>query len=409
VLGESREPEPLGKLAEQAAAERALVLEYVLGVEGGYVLVIPGEGGNARLEELKLGEAQASVLGVAPGPLTARKFESLLRRAKGEGVYDGLAAGRHDKPLVAKLAALWQVLIPEVERKGIEAGKYRRLVVIPDGSLSQLPFETLVLRAEADPKYLLDAGVPVLYAPSAKVLASLRRREAQPLQGSVLTVGDCLFGKVVMPPSRPGAAPEILSPERLHFSDWEVDWVAKALGKARTTVLKRQQATEASVRKNAPNGRLLHFACHGLVDHSYGNLFGVLALTPGPDPDNPADDGFLTLADIYQLDLARCELAILSACDTNVGPQQRGEGVWALSRGFLVAGCGRVVASNWLVDDEAAATLVYWFCQNLAQTDTAGPRTDYAQALHAAKRSVRQQERWQNPLYWAPFVLIGPP
>ena len=58
------------------------------------------------------------------------------------------------------------------------------------------------------------------------------------------------------------------------------------------------------------------------------------------------------------MNLKGCELAILSACDTNFGPEQRGEGVWALSRGFLVAGSRRVVASNWLVDDEAAASLV---------------------------------------------------
>jgi CHAT domain-containing protein len=83
-----------------------------------------------------------------------------------------------------------------------------------------------------------------------------------------------------------------------------------------------------------------------------------LALTPGAEDTNPADDGFLTVAEIYQLDLKECELAILSACDTNCGPQQRGEGVWALSRGFLVAGSRRVVASNWLVDDGAAASLI---------------------------------------------------
>ena len=63
----------------------------------------------------------------------------------------------------------------------------------------------------------------------------------------------------------------------------------------------------------------------------------------GEPTDDAADDGFLTLAEIYQLDLRRCELAILSACETNFGPQQQGEGVWAISRGFLVAGSRRQV------------------------------------------------------------------
>jgi len=108
-------------------------------------------------------------------------------------------------------------------------------------------------------------------------------------------------------------------------------------------------------------------------------------------------------------DLGRAiELAILSACQTNYGPQQQGEGVWALSRGFLVAGSGRVVASNWLVDDEAAATLMTYFCQYLATPEKNKRPVDYAEALHQAKRAVRQQEKWAGPYYWATFVLVGP-
>ena len=103
-----------------------------------------------------------------------------------------------------------------------------------------------------------------------------------------------------------------------------------------------------------------------------------------------------------------CQLAILSACDTNVGPEQRGEGVWALSRGFLVAGARRVVASNWLLHDEAGASIVSYFCSIIARAEKEGKQPDYAQALQDAKRWARQQEKWQNPYHWATFVLIGP-
>ncbi len=156
--------------------------------------------------------------------------------------------------------------------------------------------------------------------------------------------------------------------------------------------------------------RILHLACHGLADQQFGNFFGALALTPGPKGSlDPSDDGFLTLPEIYELNLKGFELAILSACQTNFGPQQKGEGTWALSRGFLVAGARRVVASNWLVDDEAAATLVSYFCAGLARAEKAGKPVDYAAALQAAKRLVRQQEKWKSPYYWASMVLIGPP
>jgi CHAT domain-containing protein len=146
-----------------------------------------------------------------------------------------------------------------------------------------------------------------------------------------------------------------------------------------------------------------------LVDQSYGNFFGALALTPGPhDSEGPNDDGFLTLPEIYELKLNGCELAILSACQTNYGPQQKGEGVWALSRGFLVAGARRVVASNWVVDDEAAARLVYYFCAYLAEDEKSGKAINYARALWNAKRAIRQEEQWQSPYYWGAFAMVGP-
>jgi CHAT domain-containing protein len=116
----------------------------------------------------------------------------------------------------------------------------------------------------------------------------------------------------------------------------------------------------------------------------------------------------LTLAETYELDLAGCELAILSACDTNVGPEQRGEGVWALSRGFQVAGARRVAATNWLLDDEAAASTVSYFCAGVAWQEASDVEVDHAQALHKAKRWVRSVEKWRSPYYWAPMVLIGP-
>jgi CHAT domain-containing protein len=131
-------------------------------------------------------------------------------------------------------------------------------------------------------------------------------------------------------------------------------------------------------------------------------------LAPGKNPADSADDGFLTLPEIYELDLKACELAILSACETNYGPEQRGEGVWALSRGFLVAGARRIVASNWLVDDEAAASLISYFCGGLAAAEKEGSRVDYAQALHNAQRWVRQQDKWSSPYYWGTFVFMGP-
>lgn len=165
-----------------------------------------------------------------------------------------------------------------------------------------------------------------------------------------------------------------------------------------------QKATEANVRSGVAGRRIVHLACHGLADQAHGNFFGALALAP-VDSNLPENDGFLSLPEIYALNLSACELAILSACETNFGPRLRGEGVWALSRGCLVAGARRVVASNWVVDDEAGASLISYFCSEVARQQ---PASDYAAALRSAKRWVRRQAKWQSPYYWGTFVLIGP-
>jgi CHAT domain-containing protein len=229
---------------------------------------------------------------------------------------------------------------------------------------------------------------------------------------AVLTVGDPTYPGVashVPESSRFGAAGVSLN--ALPFSGVESNWVKAVFDPAGlvTGRLIKTSATEAGLRAAVEGRMVVHLACHGLTDNEYGNFFGALALTPGPRAKSDAlDDGFLTLPEIYGLNLRSCELAILSACETNYGPQQQGEGTWALSRGFLVAGSRRVVASNWLVDDEAAASLMSYFCGGLASAKKQDQPCDYARSLHDAKRWVRQQEKWSNPYYWGTFVLVGP-
>ena len=175
---------------------------------------------------------------------------------------------------------------------------------------------------------------------------------------------------------------------RLLYSGYEAQWVAKAFQDAgvKAGVFTGASATEAGVRYSGarPEG-----AAPGLPragGPGVRQLLRRLALAPGPKGDaDPSDDGILTLREIYELDLKGCELAILSACQTNYGPQQKGEGTLALSRGFLVAGVRRVVASNWLVDDEAAASLVSIYCTLLAKAEKQGGPVEYARSLHEAE------------------------
>ncbi len=421
-------PASLEQVQVRLAADDHLVLEYVLGSKAGYLIVMPPGGRPARIETLSISPEQAAVLKVAAGPLTAGVLKEALMNAQGSGVLQLLRSEEKAAQAAEKLAALWSVLIPAGEQSSITGGKLKRLIVIPDGALALLPFETLVSELSDHPQYLLDAGIPLVYAPSATLLYNLTEQSSASQsveRRSVLSVGDPNYGGVTAPyeAKSEGSAPQQLQLtdrarygalrerlQRLPHSGLESTRVVDAFRKEGIAAqqLQKNEATEAKVRAKIDEQLVVHLACYGLSDSSFGNLTGVLAFTPGPpSADAAMDDGFLTLAEIYELNLKGCELAVLSACETNYGPQQRGEGVWALSRGFLVAGSRRVVASNWLVDDEAAARLVSVFCSGVARAAKKKRTVDYAQVLHIAKKWVRNQDKWQSPYYWGAFVLVG--
>lgn len=415
-------PLRLSQVQRQLAAEQGLVLVYFVGNDGGYVLTIGPK--QSKLTALTIDDQAAAALRVEPGPLNSRRLEQIVLAEK-----TGLAAMLSDPKIAqkatAQLAALWRVLIPEAHREQLTTGEVKRLVVIPDGPLALVPFETLVVVESGEQsRYLLDLGPPIVYAPSTTVLYNLAQRRsadgATVAIEPVLAVGDPSYPQRINQLASSGVLTQLTARSQfsshggdltpLPFSGQEARWVREVFQQQGlgTLMLIKGQATEAQVRAALPGRKIIHLACHGRADQRFGNFFGSLALTPGSDVKNPSDDGFLELAEIYRLNLKSCELAILSACQTNFGPQQQGEGTWALSRGFLVAGARRIVASNWLVDDEAAASLVSIFCGGVAKAEKAGTTVDYAQSLQAAKRWVRQHDKWRSPYYWGTFVLVGP-
>jgi CHAT domain-containing protein len=300
------------------------------------------------------------------------------------------------------------------------------VVVVPDGPLFLLPLEALVVEEGPDlraSRFWLDAGPVLRYAPSATFLHQLRSRPSPAPTAAgpptALSVSDPSFG----PQGRePAPAPSSrVSPARgaylggggrlarLPGTATESRAVREALeGVADVVVLAGTAAREPAVRKELPGKRFLHIATHGLVDEEQGELFAALALAPPPS-GAPAgdDDGFLQLFEIYELRLD-CELAVLSACSSNTGRVVAGEGVFALSRGFLVGGARRVVASQWPVDDESTAALVGALFRRVASAERSGGRLDAARALRDAKLEVRRgRAEWAHPFFWAPFVITG--
>jgi CHAT domain-containing protein/tetratricopeptide (TPR) repeat protein len=212
-----------------------------------------------------------------------------------------------------------------------------------------------------------------------------------PVSASLLTrsAGDLGFsreGQIALP--------------RLRYTRKEADAIYAVTPAAKgleATDFRANRAT--AISPDLAGYRIVHFATHGLLNSQHPELSGlVFSLV---DKNGNAQDGFLTLQDIYNLNLP-ADLVVLSACETGLGKEISGEGLIGLTRGFMYAGASRVVASLWNVSDVATAHLMAEFYRSM-EKDGLPP----AAALRAAQVKMLQQKRWASPYYWAAFQLQG--
>jgi CHAT domain-containing protein len=160
------------------------------------------------------------------------------------------------------------------------------------------------------------------------------------------------------------------------------------------------QASRATVLDPALGQyRYLHFATHGYLDSERPGLSALLFSMV--DAEGKAQNGFVRANDIYNLKLP-AELVVLSACQTGLGKDIKGEGLVGLTRGFMYAGAARVVVSLWNVNDKATADLMTKFYEKMLKQ---GQRP--AAALRAAQVEMWKQKQWQSPYYWAAFTMQG--
>jgi CHAT domain-containing protein len=145
--------------------------------------------------------------------------------------------------------------------------------------------------------------------------------------------------------------------------------------------------------------RFIHFATHGFLNSLHPELSGIVLSMV--DEQGKAQDGFLRANDIFNLKLP-AELVVLSACQTGLGKEIKGEGLVGLTRGFMYAGAPRVVVSLWSVSDAGTAELMTRFYRAMLK-DKMRP----AEALRTAQVSLLKEKRWEQPFYWAAFTLQG--
>jgi CHAT domain-containing protein len=390
----------LRQIQEQLIDDQTVVLEYSLGENKSYVWAITRN--NLVSYELP----PQNQIGEQAGKL----YKLLTTRPNSNDLSEMTTAARE----------LSRIILSPV---AAELNK-PRIIIVADGTLNYVPFQ--ILPNPHNDAEILIAGHEIVNAPSTSILGSLRGEEFRK-RGQVLAA----FGSPVFKSNYSVKAGknnvDLASLQPVEHERWQqavrdielnadsfdpsaiepLFYAARELANLREVVGATQSMFAIDFEANRDNVlktdlsqySILHFATHGLLDPRRPEHSGLLLSTI--TPDGKPQNGFLSLQDVYQL-RAPVNLVVLSACQTGLGKDVRGEGLIGLTRGFMYAGASSVVASLWKVDDEATAELMKRFYANMLEKGMTP-----AAALREAQNSIRQEPLWRAPYYWAGFTLQG--
>jgi CHAT domain-containing protein/tetratricopeptide (TPR) repeat protein len=376
--------------------------------------------GDTLLLEFALGEKRSFLWAVDHESVTGFELPARARiEEAARQVYGRLSILAPEDGQGEQLAAsLSRMLLSPVAEK--LAG--RRLIIVADGELQYIPFgmlpvpETNAAQPPTDrgSTFLL-ARHEVVTAPSASAIA-LQRRLARRngASGTVAVLADPVFDPEDPRVSRriekiSSAAPAVSAARsasdtrallRLPWTRREAEVITATVPAGRSLVaLDFRASRETALSPELTGYRIVHFATHGIIDSATPALSGLMLSRVGEHGE--PREGFLGLRDIYNLRLG-ADLVVLSACETALGKEVRGEGLVGLTQGFLYAGAKQVVATLWRVEDRSTAELMSRFYHGLL-IEGHSP----AAALRRAQLAIQQDKRWRSPYYWSGFVLQG--
>ena len=384
------------------------------------------------LLEFELGEESSWLWAVTPSRVDSiqlpsrREIDRLAR-----SLYQALtsrtrqAGGANEKETARDLS---QMLLGGIAGHLNGDWRTRRLVIVADGSLEYLPFAALPSPAPpgerkrtasaGDQRPLLVETHEIVNVPSGSVLSALRLQTAsRPVAPRTLAIlADPVFDRadsrvhvpiaqdrssaLQAPPGVQSDSGETGKLARLSFSREEADAIASLVAPGAVFKATDFNASRTTLVNGALGDyRLLHVATHGVLDSERPALSGLVLSRV--DERGNSRDGYVRLHDIYNLHLA-ADLVVLSACQSALGKEFRGEGLVGLARAFMYAGAPRVVGSLWEVSDRATAELMKAFYAGMLQRHLRP-----AAALRAAQLELTRDPRWSSPYYWAGFVLQG--
>lgn len=280
----------------------------------------------------------------------------------------------------------------------------KRLVIMADGLIHYISFAAL---PAGDGRPLV-ADHEIVSLPSMSVLETLRDRAARrPMPAKTLLVmADPVFrrddpraaGVAVSAEGRDSRAS--LAPDRLERSGLEAEAILDLVYPDDRRGVLGFDATRHFVLEGGLAGyRIVHIATHGeLNDEQPEYTHLVLSLL---DEQGHPVEGRLYQHEIGDLDI-QADLVVLSACNSALGKNVRGEGLMGMTRGFMNAGATRVIVSLWYVSEEATSMLMERFYTALLVEGKSPPA-----ALQEAQLYLQTFPQWESPFFWAGFVLQG--
>lgn len=326
-----------------------------------------------------LGERQSYLWAITPQRTTlftlppASEIEAAVKRYRPQDSFE--AAEEDGTALYKMLVAPAQDLVA----KNSPATNASAVVIIPDGGLNHLNFETLRV-PEPKPHYWIE-DVTVSNTSSLRMLSASRVTTNQ-RAGTLLLLGDPVAPNGDYPPLAKAAA--------------EIETIKKHFPSEKQQILARDQATPPAYLSSKPEQfSYIHFVAHGTASR-VSPLDSAIVLSKA----TAEDDSFKLYArDIIHHKL-RADLVTISTCYGAGSRAYSGEGLVGLSWAFLGAGAHNVIGALWEVSDVSTPQLMDQLYDELKK----GKNPDAA--LRAAKLSLlRSNSAFRKPFYWAPFQL----
>ncbi|OKH29527.1 hypothetical protein NIES2101_43280, partial [Calothrix sp. HK-06] len=389
-------PEPLNlKQIQQQLDKDTLLLEYSLGADHSYLWAVTPD--SLYTYEL----SKSSEIEFA-----AKDFNNTIA--------DSLSVSEPAK--ARKLIKLSQMILAPVADK---LGK-KRLAIVADGTLQTIPFTAL-----ADPTNKiyqpLMVNHEIVNLPSVTAIATQRQRlnNGYKAPKTLAVLADPVFEAS---DSRLTGKEPTYNVSEFNLNRSSLQRASKNLKRNGLERLIGTRTEAEEILKFVPAQETIHaydfdanynfvtnpelkqyrfllFATHGFVDTINPEFSGIV-LSQFDKQGKSIDRGYLRLGDIFNLDLG-AELVVLSACETGLGKNVKGEGLVGLTRGLMYAGSKRVVVSLWSIDDKGTSKLMPIFYKAVLTGKL--PTV----ALREAQLQLWQSQEWQSPYYWAAFTLQG--